>query len=525
MQFNIADLFESVVDALPNREALVCDGVRRTFAQLDEHANRLAHYLSAQGVGAGDHVGIYAYNCVEWLESMIAAFKIRAVPININYRYVEEELRYLFDNADLVALVHHRGFSPRVAAVANRVARLTTFVSIEDGSEADLGPTASVPYDRALQEGSPDRDFPGRSADDLYILYTGGTTGMPKGVMWRHEDIYFAALSGFVPAKAPEEVAERAASHPGSVMLTGAPLIHAAAQWGLWISLLDGARVVLGTVRSFDPATIWRLASDEGAAVLSIVGDAMARPLADVLALRGGEFDLSGLKLLASGGAVLSPGVVEELQRHIPHVRIHDSFGGSETGVQARAVPAGEGGLRFRADERNQVLDDDLKPLAAGSPAIGRLAKSGPIPLGYYKDPEKSAATFVEVDGKRWSLLGDLAQVEEDGTISVLGRGSMCINTGGEKVFPEEVEAALKSHPAVFDALVVGLADDRWGERVVAVLQARGERRPNVEELADHCRGRIAGYKVPRSIHWVETLERQPSGKPDYRWAKAIASR
>lgn len=525
MHFNLADLFESVADTVPDREALVCGDRRLTFQQLDERANRFAHYLAGQGIGAGDHIGLYLHNCTEYVEASLAAYKLRAVPININYRYVEAELAYLFDNGDLAALVHHREFAPRIAAVAATTARLRTLVAVEDGSGAVCW---SAEYEAASAAFSPERGFPARSADDLYILYTGGTTGMPKGVMWRQEDIFFAAMMGGNPygqaPEKPEEVATSAKARGIVTMLPAAPLIHGAAQWAAFINLYGGGKVVIAPGKRFDPHLIWRLAEEEKVNSIAIVGDAMARPLAEALCEPGVSYDLSSLRVIGSGGATFSEPVKDQLHARLPSVVLMDSFGASEGGYQGAHVGRGAHGTapRFRVDATTVVFDDKLRRLERGSGQVGMLARTGRIPVGYYKDAEKTARTFITIDGARWALPGDMAMVEVDGTITLLGRGSACINSGGEKVFPEEVEAAVRSHPGVFDAVVVGVPDEKWGERVTAVVQPRGGQTLTLESLAAHCRTTIARYKTPRELHLVDELVRQPSGKPDYRWAKSV---
>jgi acyl-CoA synthetase (AMP-forming)/AMP-acid ligase II len=531
MQFNLGDLFENVADAVPEREAVICGERRLTYAQLEERANRLAHHLLANGIGEGTHIGLYLYNCTEYLEGVLAAFKVRAVPININYRYVEEELRYLFDNADLAALIHHREFGPRIGAVAGELPMLRTFLAVDDGSGTDCSDIGSVDYEEALAAASAERDFGPRSADDLYILYTGGTTGMPKGVMWRHEDILFAALMGGnpygAPPERPEQVGENAKAGGVITALPSAPLMHGAAQWAALIYLFSGGKIVLVPGKRFDPDRIWQLVEEEHVNTIAIVGDAMARPLAEALDKPEASYDTSSLFVIGSGGATFSEGIKEQLRAKLPNVGLMDSFGGSEGGNQGRGVAASGAGEatapRFQADETSAVLGDDMRPLPPGTGVVGMLARRGRIPLGYYKDPEKTAKTFVEVDGVRWVVAGDMATIEADGTITLLGRGSSSVNSGGEKIFPEEVEAALRSHPAVFDAVVVGVPDQRWGERVTAVVKARPGYAPTLEELDAHCRTKIAGYKVPRELHLVDEIQRQPSGKPDYKWAKATA--
>ena len=528
--FNLADLFELVADAIPEREAMVAGPRRLTYGDLEERANRLAHQLLASGVRAGDHVGLQLLNGSEYVEGMLGAFKIRAVPINVNYRYVDAELAHLFDDADLVAVVHHRQFSSRVAAVAPGLPLLRSLIVVEDGSD-EPSPRGAVAYEEALAAASPIRDFGPRSGDDIYCAYTGGTTGMPKGVLWRQEDIFFAAMGGGDPLQSgdfitrPAQLVDRLPDQ-GMVTLATPPLMHVSAHWLAFVSLFGGGRLVVTPHGRFDPQTVWRLIADEKVNVLVIVGDAMARPLVDVFR----QHDTSSLIVIGSGGAILSPSTKQMLASVVPNALIVDGFGASETGTvgSRSSLPGSASGdddlPRFTLNEQTTVLDDELRPVAPGSGTIGRLARRGHIPLGYYKDKAKTASTFVEVEGVRWVLPGDMAQVEEDGTVVLLGRGSVSINTGGEKVYPEEVESVLKSHPAVFDAVVVGVADERWGERVVAVVQSRAGEHPTLEEIQSYGRDKMAGYKVPRQVVLVDEVVRSPSGKADYRWARDRAS-
>jgi acyl-CoA synthetase (AMP-forming)/AMP-acid ligase II len=531
--FTFADTFEVVADAVPNQMAIVTEDRRLTYAEVDERATRLAHALQARGVRPGDHIGLYLYNGTEYVEAMLAAWKIRAVPVNVNYRYVEEELVYLFDDADLVAVIHHQEFAPRLAAVADQVPGVRAFLSVADDSGADPGSLATDDYEDALAAASPERDFAERSGDDLYILYTGGTTGMPKGVMWRQEDIFFAAMDlsamGLAePPSAPEDLARRVADTAGTLtMATAAPLMHGAAQWAAFICFHQGNTLVLTASRGFDPPAIWRMVEQERVTTMTVVGDAMARPLAEELLAHPDAYDLSSFFALGSGGAILSQGVKDQFTQARPDLVITDAFGASETGAQGGGVGASEEGHpRFAVNAETNVLDEDHRPIEAGSGKQGMLARTGRIPLGYYKDEEKTARTFVhDPDGQRWVIPGDFATVEADGTITLFGRGSVSINSGGEKIFPEEVEAALKSHPAVFDAVVVGVPDDRFGQRVAAVVAPRQGETPTLDELVEHARTKIAGYKVPRELHLVDEVTRSPSGKADYRWAKAVATR
>jgi acyl-CoA synthetase (AMP-forming)/AMP-acid ligase II len=528
MEFNLADLWEAVVDAVPDREALVCGPRRLSFAGLDERANRLAHVLAGRGIGAGDHVALYLYNGTEYLEGMLAAFKLRAVPVNVNYRYVEEELRYLLDDSDARAVIFDRTFAPKLLAVQDQLPELAVYLTVDDGSDADLGRLGALDYEAALRDVDPGRDFEPRSADDLYILYTGGTTGMPKGVMWRHEDIFFGAFGGGGignPISTPEEIAERAAA--GTLRcLPACPFMHGTAHWMTFLTLYTGGSVVVSPERSLVARHVWELVAAEHVNFLVIVGDAMGRPLVEALDELGPDVDVTGLALVLSGGAILSPPVKRALTDRLPGTIITDGFGSSEAGGQGQMVVAADGNLpaqpRFRVDAETTVLTADLTPAPVG--VVGKLARRGHVPLGYYHDPAKTAQTFPVVDGVRWSVPGDDARLEDDGTVTVLGRGSVSINSGGEKVYPEEVEGALKAHPDVFDAVVVGVPDERWGERVVAVVEPRDGRTPTLDELAGEARRHVAGYKVPRQVVLVDRIERSPSGKPDYRWAKRIAS-
>ena len=531
MELNLADLFEAVATTVPGNEALVCAGaeadgpepVRWDYATLDARVDAATHVLADRGVGPGDTVGLHLHNGWEYVVLMLAAFKLRAIPVNVNYRYVAEELAHVFADADLRVLVTEPDHLGPVTEACAELADPP--VVLVRGDELD----------RLVDEAPAERiDVGPRSADDLYLLYTGGTTGLPKGVMWRHEDIYFASLGGRgtpsqgVPAlTAPEQIVERVRrGDPIMRRLPLCPMMHGGAMWVALQTHLSGGALVLSTDRHFDPAVALDLLAGERVELTMVIGDATARPLADALVTSPGRWDLSALRVVASGGAVLSPATQASLRASLPSTKVVDTFGASETGGQGRLSTAGgsggAGAPRLVTDDDTAVLDDDLQPVAPGE--VGRLARKGWIPLGYRNDPVKTAATFPVVEGVRWSVPGDLARLEEDGTITLLGRGSQCINTGGEKVFPEEVEKAVKHHPAVFDALVVGVPDERFGQRVVAVVSLRpGTERPDDEELAAHARTHVAGYKVPRAWVRVAHCERLPTGKPDYRWATATA--
>jgi 3-oxocholest-4-en-26-oate---CoA ligase len=527
---NIADLAEHAIDAVPDRVALICGDDQLTYAQLEEKANRLAHYLLDQGVKKDDKVGLYCRNRNEIVIAMLGIVKAGAILVNVNYRYVEGELRYLFENSDMVALVHERQYSDRVANVLPDTAGVKTVLVVEDGSDNDFQRYGGVEFYSAIAAGSPERNFGARSADDIYLLYTGGTTGFPKGVMWRHEDIYRVLFGGtdfatgeFV--KDEHDLAKAAAQNPPMIRYPIPPMIHGATQSATWMSIFSGQTTVLAP--EFNADAVWRTIHDHKVNLLFFTGDAMARPLLDALLAHqdeGNEYDLSSLFLLASTAALFSPSIKERLLELLPNRVITDSIGSSETGFGGTSIVAKDaphsGGPRVTIDHRTVVLDEDGNEVKPGSGVRGLIAKKGNIPVGYYKDEKKTAETFQTINGVRYAIPGDYAQVEEDGTVTMLGRGSVSINSGGEKIYPEEVEAALKGHPDVFDALVVGVPDARYGQHVAAVVQARPGSRPGLSELDSFVRAEIAGYKVPRSLWLVDEVKRSPAGKPDYRWAK-----
>ena len=537
MEYNLADLFESIVDTVPDREALVYvdhpgTGAERrlTYAELDRAANRLAHHLSDHGVGPGHHVGLHLYNGVEYLQAVYACLKIRAVPVNVNYRYVEEELVYLYRDADLVALVFDAEFTERVAAALPHADRLRHLVRVgtppADAPEPHIAPVALADAEAA---GSPGRGFGARSADDQIVIYTGGTTGMPKGVMWRHEDIFFSGMGGGAPTgepvKRPQELAERvAAGGDGIVFFPTPPLMHGTSTLTAFIAFHFGQKVVVH--RKYVPEEVLRTVEREKVTSISLVGDAMLRPLVDALGgpLKG--IDCSALFSVSSSGAILSETVRAQFSALVPGALLLNNFGSSESGFNgtATADSGPETGFRVRVNSRTAVVDPATRrPVLAGE--VGRIAQRGHVPLGYYNDPKKTAETFFEADGDRWVLLGDMATVDDEGVVTVLGRGSQCINSGGEKVYPEEVEQALKAHPDIYDALVAGVPDERWGNRVAAVIQLRPESASlDLADVQAHCRTRLAGYKIPRAVVFTDRIQRSPSGKADYRWAKAVAA-
>ncbi|MGD0700635.1 MAG: acyl-CoA synthetase [Trebonia sp.] len=508
MALNMADIFEHAADAFPGRVALIYGDRLVTYRELEDEANRLAHHLAAQGTGPGGHVGLYARNSVETVATLLAAIKLRAVAININFRYGRGELAYHLRDADLTALVHDQDLTPVVDAVVS----------------AEL-PRVSIGgnYGEALSAASGARDFGPRSPDDIYIIYTGGTTGHPKGVMWRHEDIWRTLGGGidFITGERLEDEwaqSRASAGDDGMVRMAPAPLIHGAAMVATLACLFVGDTAVI--MPKFDPHAVWKAVQRHRVNVLSIIGDAMARPLME--ALDAGAYDTSSLVSVNSTAALLSPAVKDACTKALPNVFISEAIGSTETGFAGIAfVSAGDeqrGGPTVTAGPDVIVIDEAGGVCGPGQ--TGKLARGGHVPLGYYKDPVKTAEMFAEVNGKRYAVPGDWARVEEDGTITLLGRGNTCVNTGGEKVYPEEVEGALKSHPDVFDALVIGVPDDRFGQRVAALVQLRPGAPADQAALQTHVRGQLAGYKVPRTVWFVDSVGRTVSGKADYGWAR-----
>ena len=527
---NIADLAEHAIDAVPDRVALISGDEELTYAQLEEKANRLAHYLIDRGVRKDDKVGLYCRNRIEIVIAMLGIIKAGAILVNVNFRYVEGELRYLFDNSDMVALVHERQYSDRVANVLPETPNIKTILVVEDGSDNDYSSYGGVEFYSAIAESSPERDFGPRSADDIYLLYTGGTTGFPKGVMWRHEDIYRVLFGGtdfttgeFV--KDEYDLAKSAAANPPMIRYPIPPMIHGATQSATWMALFAGQTTLLAP--EFDADAVWRAIHEHKVNMLFFTGDAMARPLLDALLAHqdaGNEYDLSSLFVLTSTAALFSTSIKEKFLELLPNRVITDSIGSSETGFGGISVvtkgQSHTGGPRVQIDKTTVVLDEEGNEVEPGSGVRGFIAKRGNIPVGYFKDEKKTAETFRTFHGVRYAIPGDFATVEADGSVTMLGRGSVSINSGGEKIYPEEVEAALKGHPDVFDALVVGVPDPRFGQHVAAVVHAREGTRPTLAHLDAFVRSEIAGYKVPRSLWLVGEIKRSPAGKPDYRWAK-----
>ncbi|RRO17535.1 acyl-CoA synthetase [Saccharopolyspora rhizosphaerae] len=540
--FTLSTVFRTVARAVPDQEVLVWGDRRFSYAELDQRIDGVAHHLTAQGLGchtprdrlAGHesgqhHVGLYLHNCNEYLEALVGALRARAVPFNVNYRYVAEELLHLFLDAGTEALVFHSAFAPQVAQIRDRLPRLRVLIQVADDSGNALLPGA-VPYGSIVDTSVP-AVVPEPSGDDVYMLYTGGTTGMPKGVLWRQHDAYVSAMGGTPfgssePYRSYDQIAEAAAAGGGGMrLIMTAPFMHGAAQWSTFHMITQGGAIVLPRdATRLDWPDVLRTVERERVVSIPVVGDAMARPLA--AELERGDYDLSGVFAVQNGGAPLSPAVRARLQEQLPHVLFVDTVGSSETGIQMSQVADGdaaEPGV-FTPDADTTVLDDDLTRELSPGDGQGWLARHGLVPLGYLGDADKTARTFPVVDGKRYSVPGDRAIRLEDGRIQLLGRQSITINSGGEKIFAEEVERAVAAHPAIADVIVTGRPSERWGSEVVAIVELLEQHEVSDEELLVEAARHVARYKLPKAIIRVPQVQRSPSGKADYRWARDQAT-
>jgi acyl-CoA synthetase (AMP-forming)/AMP-acid ligase II len=535
-QLDVVSVLEAISAARPDAEALVFRGRHLTRAEVAERTNRLANHLVAHGLGchverhalAGhesgqDHLAIYMQNRVEYLESMLGAWKARVAPFNVNYRYVTEELRYLLADAGATAIVVQSRFAATLAAILPDLPKLRVIVQVPDETGEPLLPGAFW-YDDALGDASPDPPATPTSPDDLYILYTGGTTGMPKGVLWRNADAMIECFGGSSTATTLEGFVAEAAV--GMRALITPPFMHGAGHWvALRVWLGGGTVYLLDTPERLDPADVWGTVERERIEFMLIVGDAFARPLVDELDRRA--YDVSSLNAMLSGGAALSVGLKRELLAHLPTIMIVDGLGSSEAGGQLSHVSTGSDAATgsFPARPGNHVLSADLdRVLRPGEDEIGWLAKSGRLALGYLHDAEKTARTYPVVDGVRYVIPGDRARLHADGSIELQGRDAVTINSGGEKIFAEEVELAVKAHPGVYDCVVAGRSSERWGNEVVAIVQPREGVDVTEESLLTEAGRHIARYKLPKGIVFVDEIVRSPSGKADYRWARQVAA-
>lgn len=540
--FTVPAVAKAVAAAIPDRELIIHGDRRYTYAQVIDRSNRLAAYLHSQGLGchterdalAGhevgqDLLGLYAYNGNEFVEALLGSFQARVAPFNVNFRYVKSELQYLLADSGASALLYHAAFAPRVAEILPDLPQLRVLIQVADASGNDLLDGA-IDYEAALASVSPEPPPVQHSADDLYVLYTGGTTGMPKGVLWRQHDIFMTSFGGRnlmtgEPSQSIDEIVERAAAGPGTKLMILPPLIHGAAQWSVMTAITTGQSVVFPTVVDhLDADDVVRTIEREKVAVVTVVGDAMARPL--VAAIEKGIADVSSLAVVANGGALLTPYVKQRLIEVLPNAVVVDGVGSSETGAQMHhmstsgAVATGT----FNAGPDTFVAAEDLTAiLEPGHEGMGWLAQRGYVPLGYKGDAAKTAKTFPVIDGVRYAVPGDRARHGADGSVELLGRDSVTINSGGEKIFVEEVETAIASHPAVADVVVAGRPSERWGQEVVAVVALAQGARAEADELVAHASNTLARYKLPKAIVFRPVIERSPSGKADYRWAREQA--
>ncbi len=529
---NQAAVFEAIVDKIPDSLLLTVDGQDHTYREIDEMANRLGHLLKANGVEPRSHVALYMKNSTIHMAALVAAMKIRAAGINVNYRYTPAELVYLFNDSKSVAVLVDAEFAETMAVALPKLETVRTILAV--GGVADALATACaehgiaiVDVDAELSAQSAERDFEPVRGDDFWVVYTGGTTGFPKGVQWEMTDYYYACLSGGNPygdkRHSPAEVAEHISPDGGFRVVCSAPLMHGAGLFTLLTFVNLGGHLIM--FRDFDAETIIRTTSERQAHMLVFVGDGMAVPLTDAIVAMRDELDLSTLFLAASGGGIWSKASRDRLVEALPHVMTRDNFGASESGNDGEMAINEKSELSLPSGPRIGLIDESNKPVRPGSEEIGYIVRRGHVPVGYWNDPEKTAKTFPVVDGERVSVLGDMGQIREDGTIVFLGRGSGCINTGGEKVFPEEVEQALKAHPVIHDALVAGAPDERYGQKVAAVVSFREGQYATSEEITEFLRGSLANYKIPKTIVDVPEIRRSPAGKADYKWAKdTIAS-
>ena len=533
-QFPVAEIHEAIAATRPDAECLVFRDQRFTWAQVTERTRRLANHLIGAGLGCHterselqghesgqDHLAVYLHNGNEYLEAMLGSFKARVAPFNVNYRYVAEELHYLLTDSNAAAVVVHSQFAPTLAQVLPDLPNLRVILQVPDSSGNALLP-GGVWYEDALAAASPEKPAVEWSADDLYILYTGGTTGMPKGVLWRNGDANQECFGGSKAETMEDIIAE---ANTELKALLAPPFMHGAGHWVSFRTWNGGGTVFVQSVpERLEPTDIWGLIERERLNFLLIVGDAFGRPLLDELERQ--TYDLSSLTVLLSGGAPLSAHLKDDLLRHLPTLMIVDGLGSSEAGGQLSHVSAGGGATTgtFPISPGNHVLGEDLdKVLEPGDPELGWLAKSGNLALGYLGDPAKTARTYPVIDGVRYAVPGDRARLRADGIIELHGRDSVTINSGGEKIFAEEVEAAIKAHPGVYDCVVAGRPSERWGNEVVAVVRVREGHTVTDADLLAEAERHIARYKLPKAIVYVDNVVRSPSGKADYRWAKAMA--
>jgi fatty-acyl-CoA synthase len=527
--WNFAEVWETVAELIPDAQAQVQGQRRYTWREFDERANGVANTLLQGGLVENDKVAQYLYNGPEYLESVFGTWKAGGAPVNTNYRYADDELVYLWDNADAVAVVFHGTFTPTIERIRDRVDRVRIWLWVDDGTEPC--PPWAVPYEEAATS-HPDRVVPewGRSGDHLYMLYTGGTTGMPKGVMWRQDDLFRNIVGAGFDARVRDgvdmDIIRERVQGPGAVGLPACPLMHGTGCFTQLIVLAGGGSCVTLESRNLDIEEMLDTIEREKVNAIAIVGDAFGKPILRALDARPDRWDLSSLFMITSSGVMFSEPTKQGLIRHIPTTMIVDAFSSSEAVGMGQSVSSAGGTAttaKFTVGENTRVIDESGNDVTPGSGEIGRVAVGGYQPIGYYKDEAKSAATFLEIDGRRYSVPGDFAQVEEDGSITLLGRGSVCINTGGEKVFPEEVEEVLKTHESILDAVAVGVPDEKFGEAITAMVELQPGAQLDEASVVNHVKSKLAAYKAPKRVVEVPTIGRAPNGKVDYKRLKQEA--
>ena len=540
--FDLSTVFSTVASAIPEHTALLWRDKRLSYAELDARVDGVANYLASVGLGCHterdqlpghesgqDHIGLYLRNGNEYLEAMIAAYRARVAPFNVSYRYVEEELLYLLNDSKATAVVYHAEFAPRVAAIRDRLPHLKVLIQVADQSGNELLPGA-VDYESIVATPAPAAGLPTPTGDDLYILYTGGTTGMPKGVLWRQHDIFISAMGGrpFGSSEALtsyDEIAERAKAAAGAMsLLMLPPFMHGAAQWAAYNLITMGGWIAIpDDVEKLQIPDVLRLVEREKVLSIPVVGDAMARPLIDEI--ETGDYDLSSLLSITNGGAPMSPTVRDRIRAALPNVLLIDAVGSSESGQQMNTIAGDDSGTSpvFNPQSDTAVVAVDFSRVLAPGDGEGWLARRDLIPLGYLGDEAKTARTFPTIDGVRWSVPGDKARALDDGRIELLGRDSVTINSGGEKIFAGEVERAIAAHPHVYDVVVAGRPSERWGSEVVAIVQLAEGASVTDAELVEVCERTIARYKIPKEFVRTPKVVRSPAGKADYRWAKSVA--
>ncbi len=529
--WNYAEIWETVAEQIPDAPAQIRGDTTYTWREFDQRANGVARQLLDAGAVEQDKVAQYLYNCPAYMESMFAAWKAGLVPVNTNYRYADDELIYLWDNADAVAVVFHGAFISTIERIRDRVPKVATWLWVDD----DSGPCPSwaVPYETAATS-HPDKVVApwGRDGDQLYMLYTGGTTGMPKGVMWRQDDnIRNIIALGTNPRYGEDpvdyQVTRDLVNGPGMVSVPACPLMHGTGCMTQLIALCAGGCVVTLEGRTLDIPELFDTIEGHKGNTTAIVGDAFAKPMLRVLDAEPDRWDLSSLFVITSSGVMFSQDSKDALVRHLPHAMIVDAFSSSEAvgmGQSVSSAGGGTGTAKFTVGAHTKVFTEDLREVEPGSGETGRVAVGGHQPIGYYKDPDKTAATFITVDGQRYSIPGDFATVDADGSIHLLGRGSVCINTGGEKVFPEEVEEVLKTHPDVHDAVAVGIPDDKFGEAITAVVELAPRTELDEPAIIAHVKAKLAPYKAPKRVLAIASIGRAPNGKVDYKRLKQYAT-